>query len=302
MYEFTGQECPICKKKFTAEDDVVVCPECGTPHHRSCWEVHGSCANAAHHAEGFEWAPARAPEQAKAPEQGPAAQSAAPGNGQNASFDYSQLYGNNYTPPEPSAAEQDASAPGIDPNATIEEIPVSDWSHFIGKSSYLYMLLFKQMEMLHRRAVFSGSAAFFGPFYFAYRKAWKPTILFTALMLLTSAPSLLYMMQLTGSPLAAGMSADLLYRLAASANVLNIAIMAVRGFYGFYMYKKSCIERINRIRAAYPDANQRQYVLRAQGGTSWTAVFVLFILLIVFSTLVGFLLGPNLDALYAVLG
>lgn len=313
MYEFTGQKCPICQKPFTAEDDIVVCPECGTPHHRTCWEVRGCCANTDRHAESFEWTPEGTPEtqqaqqaeqdQTQAQQPNPATSNTnAANNGQASSFDYSQLYGNSYTPPEQSAKEQPDSAQTMDPDSTIENIPVSDWANFIGKSNYLYMLLFKQMEMFHRRAVFSGSAAFFGPFYFAYRKAWKPAALFMGLMLLTSTPSLLYMLQMTGSPLTAGMSADLLYRLAASANVLNIAIMALRGFYGFYMYKKTCIERINRIRANYPDDNQRQYVLRAQGGTSWAAVFGMVVLLMVFSTLVGFLMGPNLDALYAVMG
>ena len=32
--KYTGIPCAACGKKFTAEDDVVVCPECGTPHHR----------------------------------------------------------------------------------------------------------------------------------------------------------------------------------------------------------------------------------------------------------------------------
>lgn len=37
--------CPVCKAPFTEDDDVVVCPECGTPHHRSCWLENGRCAN-----------------------------------------------------------------------------------------------------------------------------------------------------------------------------------------------------------------------------------------------------------------
>ncbi len=37
--------CPICGIDFTDEDDVVVCPDCGTPHHRECWMKAGHCAN-----------------------------------------------------------------------------------------------------------------------------------------------------------------------------------------------------------------------------------------------------------------
>jgi hypothetical protein len=37
--------CPVCGIDFTDDDDVVVCPECGTPHHRECWKKNGKCAN-----------------------------------------------------------------------------------------------------------------------------------------------------------------------------------------------------------------------------------------------------------------
>lgn len=41
--DFIGKKCPICSKKFKAEDDVVVCPKCGAPYHRSCYEQEGKC-------------------------------------------------------------------------------------------------------------------------------------------------------------------------------------------------------------------------------------------------------------------
>lgn len=36
--EFTEYKCPVCDKQFKKGDDVVVCPECGAPHHRECYE------------------------------------------------------------------------------------------------------------------------------------------------------------------------------------------------------------------------------------------------------------------------
>lgn len=47
--------CPVCDEKFTDSDDVVVCPVCGTPHHRSCWKENGGCKNAQKHNDGFIW-------------------------------------------------------------------------------------------------------------------------------------------------------------------------------------------------------------------------------------------------------
>lgn len=47
--------CDGCKKEFSQTDDVVVCPVCGTPQHRECFEKNGECVNAALHESGFVW-------------------------------------------------------------------------------------------------------------------------------------------------------------------------------------------------------------------------------------------------------
>jgi hypothetical protein len=50
--DYTKYFCPVCKEKFDEESDAVVCPECGTPHHRECWKIQGECANS--HLHGSE--------------------------------------------------------------------------------------------------------------------------------------------------------------------------------------------------------------------------------------------------------
>ncbi len=47
--KYTNYKCPVCNNQFTEDDDVVVCPECGTPHHRECYIQNGKCANADKH-------------------------------------------------------------------------------------------------------------------------------------------------------------------------------------------------------------------------------------------------------------
>ena len=43
--DFKKYFCPVCNNQFNDEDDVVVCPECGTPHHRECYKNNGGCFN-----------------------------------------------------------------------------------------------------------------------------------------------------------------------------------------------------------------------------------------------------------------
>lgn len=54
MSRFKGYICPVCRKKFTDTDDIVVCPECGTPHHRECYLNNGKCALEEIHAH-YKW-------------------------------------------------------------------------------------------------------------------------------------------------------------------------------------------------------------------------------------------------------
>ena len=47
--KYSNYKCPVCNNQFNEEDDVVVCPECGTPHHRECYIENGKCVNADKH-------------------------------------------------------------------------------------------------------------------------------------------------------------------------------------------------------------------------------------------------------------
>ena len=55
MFRYEGLVCDVCGKPFDKDSDIVVCPDCGTPHHRECWHQLGHCINEIRHDEGFEW-------------------------------------------------------------------------------------------------------------------------------------------------------------------------------------------------------------------------------------------------------
>ncbi|MDK2980383.1 MAG: hypothetical protein PWQ55_730 [Chloroflexota bacterium] len=35
--------CPYCLEKVDKNEEIVICPECGTWHHKDCWDLTGSC-------------------------------------------------------------------------------------------------------------------------------------------------------------------------------------------------------------------------------------------------------------------
>ena len=73
MNDYVGCVCSVCNKPFAAGDDIVVCPECGTPYHRACYQAAGGCVHEAQHAEGYAWQPQQHAQQAGGPQGQPAA-------------------------------------------------------------------------------------------------------------------------------------------------------------------------------------------------------------------------------------
>ena len=52
--QFKNEKCAACGMKFFDDEDIVVCPECGTPYHRECWNRIGTCIHSAEHGS-YEW-------------------------------------------------------------------------------------------------------------------------------------------------------------------------------------------------------------------------------------------------------
>ncbi len=53
--DYIGLKCPSCNTVIEPDDVVVVCPECGTPHHRECYEDDGHCYFESKHSENFDF-------------------------------------------------------------------------------------------------------------------------------------------------------------------------------------------------------------------------------------------------------
>lgn len=43
MENYIGKICPFCKTTINADDEVMVCPACATPHHKGCWDENKGC-------------------------------------------------------------------------------------------------------------------------------------------------------------------------------------------------------------------------------------------------------------------
>lgn len=169
-FRYTNQNCPVCNKSFSADDDIVVCPLCGTPHHRECYKQNGECGNYDKHNEGFRWSPAET-EVAEAP-----------------------VETKSETQENPIFDEQNIPIPplfgaGVNPLSQLpkqieEDIETAEVADFVQMHAIKYIQNFFNGKT--GKKSFNWAAFFFTPYWFFYRKMYKLGAIFLAITLLLS--------------------------------------------------------------------------------------------------------------------
>lgn len=53
MKYYKDEDCPVCSEKFKENDEIVVCPDCGTPYHKSCYKKNNVCLHESEHGSYF---------------------------------------------------------------------------------------------------------------------------------------------------------------------------------------------------------------------------------------------------------
>ncbi len=313
MFDHTGHKCAFCNKPFEPNDDVVVCPECGAPYHRSCYHEAGECVFTDKHGTGFEWQPEPAPQAqdvtcpncgaatpadsrfckecgAAIPEiqaQAPASAAEQPGFNQAAS-------GISGDERERWNWQMGFLASQVDANEEMDGIPLRDWANFVGRSAPYYLTAFKQLAITGRKIAFSFSALVFGPFYYMFRKMWKWGFVFFGLEMLLSVPSFLLILIASGSTFTASLSPSVVQSLAMSASMGNLILAAVRALLAIPLYRKHAKKHLDTAYARFTDRTQRSQAVSMMGGTSILAPLVLILLQLACGFLLAQLAGPNI--------
>ncbi len=215
MIDFTGVKCPVCGVAFREDDDIVVCPQCGAPYHRACYQKEGQCVFPDLHASGKDWAPPAPP---KPPASAEIKDRECPACGHLNG--HSALFCNNCgasllspgqvrpgqvggAPPNPYGAARGAGASpypgqqrpypgtafvfdpmgGVSPADVLDEgVSYGDASKLVKQNTAYYMPVFRYMKQTGRNK-FSFSAFLFSGAWMLYRKQYKYGAIVTALML-----------------------------------------------------------------------------------------------------------------------
>ena len=302
MALYTGLKCISCGEAFKEDDNIVVCPECGTPYHRECYKKNGECINHELHEKKGSFSAAA--ERAKSIGTSIKCQSCGTDNPPLSIFcehcGKPIIVGADRVGEEPlHRDDNDGRAPdfsfdtfiinyedkmcGINPDEDFDGVKTSELADFVGNNTYYFLPVFKLMKDRKRKATFNLPAMIFTTEYFAYRKMWGMMILSfiikTAIALPSMAYSLYDMMTRVNMPenYIVGLLKSIDFNGAAFGTAYNISIffnyifLFLFGIFTNWIYYRHCVRKIKKVRSS---KNSSKRKLKDVGGGSVPAVIL----------------------------
>lgn len=216
ILNFIGEKCAACGDVFGEDDDVVVCPECGTPHHRNCYMSAGKCANAEYHAIQKKWErekkndrvfsvcpichfpnsnDAEFCERCGTDLNDPTIREKTAAQENNPAEPFSEMFDDTMGEPRPYL--------GFDPDEDLGGATVKEVSDFVRTNTIYYLPIFKRMKDLGSKLSFNLSCLVLPSLYFANRKMWGWAVLAVLISAFLKIPgAFIYMSQAEGMPAA----------------------------------------------------------------------------------------------------
>lgn len=218
---YNGIKCEKCGIEFNENDDVVVCPVCGAPHHRSCWLEENTCVHTSRHIEGYQWQmPENAVEKAEPEQKKPLPDEFMLKNGESvvicprcgamncendvycmrcgAPLKNERSGGGEYGGAGfGNGGSDDADGQrgrmyadfnrfgGLDPNSELDGIPVVEYSDYVGgKAPGKILRKIAVMDRFGKPVSWCWPAVFIGPVWFFWRKMKKEGLILSVLLLI----------------------------------------------------------------------------------------------------------------------
>lgn len=267
MIAYEGEPCLGCGEPLHDTDDIVVCPECGTPYHRSCYHKAGKCVNTALHQSGGSWQIQKADalaEQKRAEKREEQAQQAAEREHGNApKMFYAELYDGVRINP-------DAPCAGLDPAEEHDGVTMGELSEFVATNKFYYLPLFRLMQKTGKKISFNLSGLFFPQLYFANRKMWAMTLVSILCNLLCNIPTwLVFLVEEMNMSLPwLNTESTLFLTLLRIASVVGFIFPVLCCLLANYWYYRFSVRKIHEIKKAAAPDSDLGLALRNEGGTS----------------------------------
>lgn len=298
MNRYFGMKCPHCGKAFKEQDSATVCPDCGAPYHRSCFEeMNGVCMFQDRHAEGYDWNEAQEKQQQRETERGyedprqlRCAQCGTLNSSENIFCDvcgnllrggetagqqtqqqagYSQQRQAGFGFGGFGAAPYTAPYSGLNPDEEIDGIPVKDLAIYVGENSQYYLPKFKDLKT-NRRNVINWSAFLLEFVFLVYRKMYLVAALVFFIPLLIDTAALLL---LTGGNILT-LTAEHYTIFSTISYGVSFLVRFLVGMSFNRLYQKRCFKKIRALKEQHGDTPGYFEALTRNGSVSRKGVYI----------------------------
>lgn len=287
-FRYENQPCPICNNSFNPNDDIVVCPICGTPHHRDCYKKNGECGNFEKHNEGYRWTPL----QTDVPEQKIEQSAPVPEAPYAVPFNSAQAPTTNIFTAQPNPY-------ALFPKELEDGVATEEAADFVQLNNVKYIQNFFYIKS--KKKTFNWAAFFFAPYWFFYRKMYKLGAIFMAIMLLLSVgfslpgPAREFTNELNewaetyeNADITTTEEMEEFYNSQYeiyTSNPIGVVLVAVQGVIAFILqlyigfnankwYYNHTIKSIKKVQSETADPNHRKLLYFKAGGMSMGAAFL----------------------------
>ncbi len=294
MTRYEGVPCTHCGENFTAESDVVVCPHCGAPYHRSCYKELGSCRFKDKHDEGYLW---EMPLDKLPPEMVTVClkcKTPNPKSNEFCSKCHAKLSKDVRVISIKREDEQDKK--DLSPSNEVLTgsgygISAEEIESYVGANSSWFLRRFRLLSSGQSSISWNWPAFFFKFFYFFYRKMYLVGFLLMAFYIMLAMPSAMYTielikmnsMELFGVEIACNV--QLMNSLAAfmpTINILNAVYAVLCGLFANKLYMKKVFKDIKLVREKVKGKMDQKEYLGALSRIGKPDRFTIVLLLVVY--------------------
>ncbi len=306
MSKFIGQPCTSCRSILTERDDIVVCPECGSPYHKECYKNEGKCINTALHESGKSWQPEVV---------------LSDGTGENPDISVDTTVEHKTVACKNCGAENDSESafckqcgapvnmekaagtiyqrikqddeadsrgfggyggmPFIDirpinKETDVDGNTVGEYTKYVGKSFYYYIPKFLRFSK-NSNVSMNFSAMLFPEFYFFYRKMIPEGLVALVLKILLSIPYAIYLVYTySGNAAPSILEQQWFLSLYNVTYFLSYGISLACGLFANRLYYRKAKKDLGRIKTTVLEEGSRNSAIASAGGTSWINVIAAF--------------------------
>jgi RNA polymerase subunit RPABC4/transcription elongation factor Spt4 len=301
-----NKQCQICKGYLFKEDDIVVCPICGAPHHRDCYQTVGHCGLEEFHGTSNQYNLTQKDSQEEKAEARKCNYCGRTAKTDNASF--CPYCGHPYLGdkmPHIVIGNMPFNIDplgGVDKNDSIDGVPAKDVATFVGSNSIRYLPKFKKMNAKNKNS-WNWSAFLFPSAWCLSRKMYQNGILFLLVAIASSLCFVPYEQTLARFIDENISSYTEIFSLISThigdfsivsiimcfiGIALSIIPRIICGLKGDYFYKNHCVSKIKKIKSD-TDVDDLDEELKTAGGIS---------ILLMFAALLAQAYLPNLITMF----